>query len=75
MNELLAIAIRLLDNPEVREQVIVMGEKAFDEYIEPVDLPGPDAALDPLIRKAIRPTIGVVYDAIINKLKERASAV
>ena len=52
-----------------REHVIVRCEKLFDEYVKPVDLPGPDAVIDPIFRIAIRPLVGQIYDEILKRIK------
>ena len=39
-----------LSAKDKREHLIVRAEKLFDEVIEPVDLPGPDRIVDPLLR-------------------------
>jgi hypothetical protein len=40
-------------------------EKLFDQHVEPLDLPGPDAIFDPLLRAAIRPLVKRLYDGLI----------
>ena len=52
-----------------REYVIVRCEELFDEYFVPIDLPGPDAVIDPLLRTAVRPVVGRIYDEILKKIK------
>ncbi len=52
-----------------REHLIACSEKLFDEVVEPVDLPGPDKIVDPLLRAAIRPLVGRVYDEVLKKLE------
>lgn len=51
-----------------REYAIIHCESLFDELFEPVDLPGPDSIIDPLLRTAIRPLVGRVYDEILSKV-------
>jgi len=78
MNDLLPIlaaeAAAFLSAADKREYLIVRSEKLFDEIIAPVDLPGPDAIVDPLLRASIRPLLGRVYDEVIKKLEEPANA-
>jgi len=78
MNDLLPIlaaeAAAFLSAADKREYLIVRGEKLFDELIEPVDLPGPDAIVDPVLRASIRPLVGRVYDDVLKKLEESAHA-
>ena len=73
MNNLLSILSvelsALLAATDKREYVITRAERLFDESIEPVDLPGPDAVIDPLLRVTIRPLIGRVYDEMLLKIK------
>ena len=57
-----------------REFLITRAEKLFDQAIAPIDLPGPDQMIDPLLRAAIRPVIGRLYDEVIEKLEEVAHA-
>ena len=52
-----------------RGYVIARCLELFDEYFAPVDLPGPDAVIDPLLRAAIGPVVGRIYDEILKKLK------
>ncbi len=51
-----------------REHFIVRCEELFDVYLAPIDLPGPDRIIDPLIRSAIRPVAGRLYDEILKKI-------
>jgi len=78
MHDLLPIlaaeAAAFLAAADKREYLIVRGEKLFDELIEPVDLPGPDAIVDPVLRASIRPLVGRVYDDVLKKLEEPANA-
>ncbi len=74
MNELIKLAVGFLDNPAMRDKAIAAAEAGFDKWIEPIDLPGPDIVYDPMLRKAVSPIVGAVYDAIIKALKERADA-
>jgi hypothetical protein len=55
-----------------REYLISRAEKLFDEVVEPIDLPGPDKIIDPLLRAAIRPLVGRVYDEMLKKLEAPA---
>ncbi len=74
MNDLIDLAVGLLDNPIMRAKAIAAAETAFDKYVEPINLPGPDAVIDPVLRQAVGPIVGAVYDGIIKELKERADA-
>ena len=56
-----------------REHLITSAERLFDQVIEPVDLPGPDKIVDPLLRAAIRPLVGRVYDELLKKLEAPAN--
>jgi len=74
MNDLIRAVVEELDQftsaVDRREYVIFRCEELFDEYFAPVDLPGPDAIIDPLLRTAVRPVIGQIYDEILKKIKE-----
>jgi len=52
-----------------REYVITRAEKLFDDTIPTIDLPGPDSIIDPLLRSAIRPVVGKVYDEVVKELE------
>lgn len=60
-----------LNAEDKREYVIERCLELFDEYFVPIDLPGPDQIIDPLLRAAIRPLIGRIYDEILKKLSEQ----
>ena len=57
-----------------REYLIARCQRLFDELIEPVDLPGPDRLIDPILRAVIRPLVGRVYDEMMLKLEVPARA-
>ena len=63
-----------LSSPDKREYLITRGEKLFDQLVEPIDLPGPDRLIDPVLRAVIRPLVGRVYDEVIKKLEVPAHA-
>lgn len=52
-----------------REYAIERCEELFDEHFVPIDLPGPDAVIDPLLRAAIRPVVGRIYGEILKKIQ------
>lgn len=52
-----------------REYVIGRCKELFDEYFVPIDLPGPDTVIDPVLRAAVRPIVGRIYDEILKKIK------
>jgi hypothetical protein len=64
----------LLSTKDKREAVIVFAENFFDQVIKQIDLPGPDAVIDPILRATIRPLVGKVYDRILQKLEVNADA-
>jgi len=78
MNDLLPILSAelsaFLGAADKREHLITRAEKLFDELVEPIDLPGPDVVIDPVLRVTIRPLVGRVYDEVIRKLEVRAHA-
>jgi len=63
-----------LSAKDKREHLIVRAEKLFDEVIEPIDLPGPDRVIDPVLRAVIRPLVSRVYDELAKKLEVQAHA-
>ena len=64
-----AQAALILGAQDRREATITACEKFFDQVIVPVDLPGPDAVIDPLLRATIRPVIGKLYDEVVKELE------
>jgi len=78
MNDLLPILSAelsaFLGAADKREHLITRAEKLFDDLVEPIDLPGPDVVIDPVLRVTIRPLVGRVYDEVIRKLEVRAHA-
>jgi hypothetical protein len=63
-----------LATADKREYLITRAEKLFDEVVAPMDLPGPDQVIDPLLRAAVRPLVGRVYDELIKKLEAKTHA-
>jgi len=57
-----------------REYLIVRAERFFDEVVEPLDMPGPDRIVDPLLRAAIRPLVGRLYDELLRKMETQSNA-
>jgi len=57
-----------------REYLIARAEKFFDQVIVPLDLPGPDQVIDPLLRAAIRPVVSRLYDEVLKRLEVAAHA-
>ena len=62
-------AALILGAQDRREAVITACEKFFDQVITPVDLPGPDQIIDPLLRATIRPVVGKLYDEVVKELE------
>ena len=60
--------------PDKREYLITCAEKLFDEVVEPIELPGPDQIIDPLLRAAVRPLVARLYDELVKKLEAPAHA-
>jgi hypothetical protein len=58
-----------LSSPDKREYLITRAENLFDEVIEPIEPPGPDRLIDPVLRAMIRPLVGRAYDELIKKLE------
>ena len=57
-----------------REYLITRAESLFDQVIEPIELPGPDQIIDLLLRAAVRPLVGRLYDELVKKLEVPAHA-
>ncbi len=74
MNEILKYIVEVMEKAGTKEWVIEIARAAFDKYIEPVDLPGPDTAIDPLLRAAIAPVVGAIFDSLLKELKEKIDA-
>jgi hypothetical protein len=64
----------LVSAADKREAVISIAEKLFDQVSSKFDLPGPDAVIDPILRAAIRPLVGRIYDQVAVKLEAAAHA-
>jgi hypothetical protein len=69
-----AEATAVVSATDNREAAIGIAEKLFDECVATVDLPGPDAEIDPLLRAAIRPLVGRIYDEILKRMEVPAHA-
>lgn len=52
-----------------REHLITRAERLFDDVVAPIDLPGPDQIVDPIVRSAIRPVVGKLYDQVVKELE------
>jgi hypothetical protein len=78
MNDLLSLfsseVTALFAATDKREAAIGLAERLFDRTVAKIDLPGPDAVIDPLLRAAIRPLVGRIYDQIALKLEEKIHA-
>lgn len=59
-----------LEAKKNRQFLTEMAEGAFDRYIEPVNLPGPDAVIDPILRKGIKPLVTIMCDGLVDWLEE-----
>ena len=75
MQDLIRELIEEIDNfisasYDRREYTILRCLEIFDKYFVPIDLPGPDAIIDPTLRLAIRPVVGRIYDEILIKLEK-----
>jgi hypothetical protein len=51
-----------------REYLIARTEKLFDDTVAQTDLPGPDEIIDPVLRAAIRPVVGWLYDEAVKTI-------
>lgn len=60
-------AIRNVDlNTIPREEFLKLVGEAYDKYVLPLDLPGPDPLLDPLLKQMCLVAAGRLYDKVIN---------
>ena len=50
-----------------RAYLIEAAQHAFDVWIKPLDLPGPDGLFDPVLRAAIAPLVGLMFDRLAEK--------
>ena len=77
MNELLPLVSAeisaFVEAKDKREYLITRAEKLFDQFVEPIDLPGPDKLIDPVLRAVIRPFVGRIYDEVLKKLEAPAN--
>ncbi len=73
MNDLLPVLSAelsaFLSSTDKREALIVAAERLFDRLVEPIDLPGPDVVIDPVLRTTIRPLVGQIYDEVVRRLE------
>ena len=69
ISEITAAIESFIVSTDKREYVIVYVECVFDRLLAPLDLPGPDHIIVPLLRTAIRPLVGRMYDAALAKIK------
>ena len=64
----------IINAKKKREQLIASAEKLFDQVIEPLDVPSPDRAMDPVFRAVVRPLVGRLYDESVKKMERSANA-
>ena len=64
-----------LNAADKREHLIQRCEWYFDKVVEPLDIPGPDPVIDPVLRSTIRPLVGRLYDEAVRKLEAQNHAV
>lgn len=73
--EALADFIRLaqeqsgVTGPDKRAAVLQLAGDFYDRVIEPLDVPGPDALVDPLLRAAWLKTCELVIDGLVQLFK------
>lgn len=53
-----------------REHVQTRAVELFDQFVEPIDLPGPDPVIDPILRMSVKGLAGVLFDAAVERLKD-----
>jgi len=52
------------DDEDLRPALIAAVERSYDRWIDPLDLPGPDSLLDPMLRSIAREVVGRIYDRL-----------
>lgn len=50
-----------------KEDILVIVSDLYDKFVEPIDLPGPDSLLDPLLKNLVLKTTSRMYDQLVNK--------
>jgi len=48
-----------------RQAVIVAVVHLWEEYLKPLDIPGPDAVIDPAVSAALPFIVGALYDSLL----------
>ena len=66
---LLVILQTFVDELDV-EKVEDLAAKFYDEHVEPLDLPGPDDVIDPVLRQAFIWSACVIVEAIRKQVIE-----
>ncbi len=51
-----------------KEKFLSIVDGLYDKFVLPLDLPGPDAFLDPLLKDLVRAACGRLYDSLIAQL-------
>jgi hypothetical protein len=57
-----------------RQKLTDVALELFDRYVEPINLPGPDAVIDPILRQAVGMAASRAYDAAVAALETMANA-
>jgi len=57
-----------------RDEFILIVDELYDRFVKPMNLPGPDMVLDPIIRTAILAVAANGYDQFLNHLKEQGGS-
>lgn len=50
-----------------KEDVLVIVSDLYDKFVAPIDLPGPDSLLDPLLKQLCLKGVSRMYDQLVNK--------
>lgn len=69
VQELLKKLVLLILEGIGKEAAVEMVMNLYDEHVAPIDLPGPDAILDPAIRGVLAVAVPLLYDAMIDSLR------
>jgi hypothetical protein len=69
-----AAAKAFLEAEKNRKAITEALERAFDKYIEPINLPVvPDYIVDPLVRKQIEPLVKIMCDGLVAWLEGKTN--
>lgn len=62
--DLLRVAQSLAGDPLAETEVTLALLAAYDKFVEPLDLPGPDPLFDPLLRSVIPMIVHAIFEKV-----------